>query len=246
MVLSKEGAFMRREFYLHKRKNGIFYVEFINPENGKKLSAKSTGETEKQKAMLKAEFWKENGIPTKHLQKPRPIVEVAGIETILKSIRKAELNTDDALRIVSTLKLLSLIDITAVKNTGRGAVPFIQFITEFWDFEKSDYIRDKIAHGYRFSRGYALNCQTRIKSILTEFFKNKKLNCITKDDLKALTKLLDKKGLATSTINQIVLICKTPLKWAFNEKIISENPCLGLTKFSITNKKRGILNFICI
>ena len=40
---------MRREYYLHKRKNGIFYVEYVNPENGEKLSARSTGETDKIK-----------------------------------------------------------------------------------------------------------------------------------------------------------------------------------------------------
>jgi len=38
---------MSREYYIHKRRNGIFYVEFINPENGRKLSARSTGETDK-------------------------------------------------------------------------------------------------------------------------------------------------------------------------------------------------------
>jgi hypothetical protein len=42
---------MRREYYLHKRKNGIFYVEYINPENGKKLSARSTGETDQIRAL---------------------------------------------------------------------------------------------------------------------------------------------------------------------------------------------------
>jgi len=45
---------MRRDYYLHKR-NGIFYVEFIDKENGAKLSARSTGETELLKAQLKAE-----------------------------------------------------------------------------------------------------------------------------------------------------------------------------------------------
>jgi N-acetylglucosamine-6-phosphate deacetylase len=39
----------------------------------------------------------------------------------------------------------------------------------------------------------------------------------------------------------MLLICCTPLKWAFNEKIIPVNPVVGLTKFLITNKKRGIL-----
>jgi len=47
--------------------------------------------------------------------------------------------------------------------------------------------------------------------------------------------------LATSTINLALLACCTPLKWAFNEKIIPANPVTGLTKFSITNKERGVL-----
>jgi hypothetical protein len=64
MRIFPEGAFMRREYYLHKRQSGIFYVEYVNPENGKKLSARSTGETELLKAQVKAELWKVNGIPT--------------------------------------------------------------------------------------------------------------------------------------------------------------------------------------
>ena len=38
-----------REYYLHKRQNDIFYVEYINPEDGKKMSARSTGERTKSK-----------------------------------------------------------------------------------------------------------------------------------------------------------------------------------------------------
>ena len=44
-----------------------------------------------------------------------------------------------------------------------------------------------------------------------------------------------------STINQVLLVCCTPLKLAFNEKIIPGNPVAGLTKFSISNKERGVL-----
>jgi len=232
---------MRREYYLHKRKNGIFYVEYVNPENGKKLSARSTSETDRVKAQVKAELWKVSGIPTGRHKKPRPITEAAGIESVIKSIRKSELNSDDALRIVSTLKSMGLIDIAAVKNTGRGAVPFIQFLEKFWNYDESEYIRDRLAHGYRFSRRYAHECQNRLKAELRPFFGDKKLNCVTVDDLKKLSNQLSDRGLSTSTINQILLVCCTPLKWAFNEKIIPSNPVIGLTKFSITNKERGIL-----
>jgi len=232
---------MRRDYYIHKRKNGIFYVEFINPENGKKLSARSTGESDKIKAQVKAELWKQSGIPTGRLKKPRPIIEAAGIEAIIRSIRKSELISDDALRIVSTLKSMGLIDIAAVKNTGRGAVIFTEFLQNFFDYDKSEYIQDRLSHGYRFGRNYAHECQNRIKAELIPYFGDKKLNCVTTDDLKKLSNQLAARGLSTSTINQILLICCTPLKWAFSEKIIPANPAIGLTKFSITNKERGIL-----
>ena len=232
---------MRREYYIHKRKNGIFYVEYVNPENGKKLSARSTGETDQVKAQVKAELWKVNGIPTGRQKKPRPIIEAAGLESIIKVIRKSELNSDDALRIVSTLKSMGLIDIAAVKNTGRGAVPFIQFLETFWNYDESPYIKDKLAHGYRFGRHYARECMKRLSKDIKPFFGDKKLNCVTTDDLKKLSIQLADRGLSTSTINQTVLICSTALKWAFNEKIILSNPVIGLTRFSVTTKERGIL-----
>jgi len=101
---------------------------------------------------VQVKLWLTNGIPTGKQKALKPIVEAAGLETIIKTIRKSELNADDALQIVSALKSLGLIDISAVKNTGRGAVPFIQFLEAFWDYDKSEYIQDKLAHGYRFTR----------------------------------------------------------------------------------------------
>jgi hypothetical protein len=232
---------MSRDYYIHKRQNGIYYVEFIDKASGKKLSARSTLEMDKIKAQVKAELWRVNGVPTGRMKKPRPIEEAAGIESIIRSIGKADLNADDALRIVEKLKYMGLIDISAVKNTGRGAVLFVQFLESFWDFDTSEYIQDKLSHGYRFTRRYARECQNRLKAELVPFFGDKKLNCVTTDDLEKLSNQLAARNLATSTINQILLICCTPLKWASNKKFIPTNPAVGLTKFSITNKERGIL-----
>ena len=123
---------MCREYYLHKRKNGIFYVEYVNLENGKKLSARSTGESGLLKAQVKAELWKVGGLPTGRARKPRPVEEAAGIESIISIIGKSEINADYALQIVAKLKNMGLIDISAVRNTGRGAVPFVRFLETFW------------------------------------------------------------------------------------------------------------------
>ena len=231
----------RKEFYLHRRKSGTYFVEFVDPVSGKKLSAKSTGETVLQKAETIARLWLVNGVPAGKQKTPRAIEEIGGVEFIVKSIKKAELNSDDALKITAVLKNLGLIDFTAVKNTGRGAVPFIQFLESFWDYDKSEYIKDRLSHGYRFSKRYAYECQIRVNSVLKPFFQGKKLNCITTDDLRELSNQLADRGMATSTINQILLCACTPLKYAFNQKYIASNPCQGLTKFSVTNKERGIL-----
>ena len=73
------------------------------------------------------------------------------------------------------------------------------------------------------------------------FFGDKKLNAVTTEDLKRLTRHLSDRGLATSTRYQALLICSTPLKWAYNQKYISANPCLGLSRIKITYEERGIL-----
>jgi hypothetical protein len=64
---------MCRDYYLHTRKNGIYYVQFRDKVSGKLLTARSTGETEPRKAELKAELWKTSGIPTGRLRQPRTL-----------------------------------------------------------------------------------------------------------------------------------------------------------------------------
>jgi len=84
--------------------------------------------------------------------------QAIGIEAVLRAIRKATLNADDALPMVDLLKVMGLIDVVVVKNSGSGAVPFVQFLETFWHFDKSPYIQDRLAHGYRFSKRYAHEC----------------------------------------------------------------------------------------
>ena len=116
-----------RRFYLHTRYNGTFYAELTNPETGLKLTARSTGTKNRDEALLKVAEWLKSGIPTGRMRKPRALEEAAGIGNVLRSIRRTELNSDDALRIVQALKDRKLIDIAAVK-TGRGTMPFTEFL----------------------------------------------------------------------------------------------------------------------
>ena len=52
-----------RRYYLHRRKS-VFYAELVTPE-GRKLTAKSTGKTTRDEALLVVSRWLEGGIPNR-------------------------------------------------------------------------------------------------------------------------------------------------------------------------------------
>ena len=136
-----------RRFYLHTRNGGIYYTELVDPITGRKLSARSTGTKNRDEALLMIAEWLKSGIPTGRARIPRTLEEAAGIESILRIMRKTELTSDDGLRIVQVLKDRGLIDVAVVKS-GKGTTSFTEFLKEFWDYEVSPYVREKLAHGH--------------------------------------------------------------------------------------------------
>lgn len=232
---------MKRRYYLCQRKNGFFYVEFVDPKNGAKLNAKNTGATKRREAEITCELWLKNGIPAGKKKEPKPIAEIAEIEIILRQIRKADLDAEGAMEIVNALKKMELISIAAAKNTGSGSVNFIEFLKSFWDFDASEYVRSKLAHGGSIHRSHCRGNQIRINHTLSGFFGSKKLNEVTGDDLNRLAMELHGKGLSASTISQTVLVAKTALKWAFKKEMIGSDPTAKIEPIKVRHKKRGIL-----
>jgi len=242
-----------RRYYLHTRHNGTFYAELIDPQTGIKLTARSTGTKNRDEALLKIAEWLKSGIPTGRIRKPRTLEAVAGIENILKAIRKSELDSDDALRIVQALKDRDLIDIVAVRSS-KGALPFTEFLEEFWDCEASPYIREKLAHGQSIGKKYTYGMLCRVHSFYDPYFEDRPLNSITRKDLKDFSLFLAEKRkkpegykghfaeiLSKSYINRIMIAGTTALSWAFREGLIPVDPSDGLMRFSETPEKRGVL-----
>ncbi|GHS90310.1 hypothetical protein FACS1894139_06010 [Planctomycetales bacterium] len=54
---------MRKKFYLWQRENGIYYVQFIDPDTGVALNAKSTRCKNEDDAKFVIRKWLEDGIP---------------------------------------------------------------------------------------------------------------------------------------------------------------------------------------
>jgi integrase len=190
--------------------------------------------------LLKIAEWFKSGIPTGRVQKPRTLEAAAGIENVLKVVKRADLNSDDALRIVQALKDRRLIDIAAVKP-GKGAVSFTEFLEEFWDYEASPYIREKKAHGQSIGKRHCYESMSRFSRYWQPAFQDRILNRITRQDLKDFSLSLADGGLAPASINKVMAVGTTCLSWAFREGMIPVDPTVGLVNFSGEAKKRGVL-----
>jgi integrase len=231
-------AFMR-QFYLHQRYSGIFYAELINPATGAKMNARSTGKRTRDEALITVAGWLKNGLPSGKTLKP--FEDIARLDTLLQAIDKAQLTSDDALRIAAHLRKRGLIETPAVNPNNGASQLFIPFLLDFWNFDSSPYVKDKRTHGQRIGKRHCYECSNGVKRYWEPEFAGKKLGDITRGSLKDFSLSLSDKGLSFSTVNKAMNCGTTPLLWAFHEGIIPLDPTAGLSRFSGGSKKRGAL-----
>jgi integrase len=225
-----------RRYYLHTR-HGIFYAELVTPE-GRKLTARSTGKNTEDEALLVVADWLKNGVPTGRKRKPADVI--MGLDGIMRAVRKTDIDSDDALRIIRALKERGLVDVPAGR-AGTASVLFPDFLAEFWDYAASPYVREKLAHGQSIGKRHCYECNNRVRQHYLPAFQGRPLNSITRQDLKEFSISLKNKGLSASSVNKILVCGTTALSWAFREELISQNPTEGLIRFSGKAKKRGVL-----
>ena len=241
-----------RPYYLHRR-NGVWYAELTDPDTGRKLTARSTGATNRDEALLTIAEWRKTGIPTGRKRKPRPVELAADIENILRAIRKADLFSEDALRITTALKDRGLIDVTVTKPK-QGSVLFTEFLETFWDFYASPYVKELKADGQSIHKRHCYEMQSRVRGFYTDYFEGRSLISITKQDIKDFKVYLAQKRekpegykgrfaeyLSPAYRNKILICGKTALRWAYHAEIIPVDPVAGIKKVSGEGKKRGIL-----
>jgi hypothetical protein len=97
-----EEEAVRRKFYIHKRA-GIFYACLVNQENGLPMSARSTGERDRDAALIVVSGWLRDGLPGKDGER-RKVDAAFDLAGILRALRKTELDSGGALAIVEALK----------------------------------------------------------------------------------------------------------------------------------------------
>jgi len=170
-----------RKFYLFKRGNGYYYGRLLTSD-GRITDTKSTGQRDRDDALLIVADWVKNGIPGKTNNVRYSPNVVYDLEMIIKSIKRTDIDSAGAMKIVNLLKQRGLVNFNVCEG-NQGNENFIDFISDFWEFNKSRYVKDRLAHGHSITRGYTQKMKGRIRYFVSDF-EGRTLSSITRSDLK--------------------------------------------------------------
>jgi len=183
-------------FTLYKRSNRPYFFVSYKDENGKYLNPISTKMKDEKEALQVAFNWLRCGIPQKN-----KVVNVGDLS--LKDTARKIKNEDEAELILGELKRLGMIKSYVIKNTP-AAENCIDYLLNFWEWEKSPYINDKLRkkHGI-----HKRHCKLQWQAILRywkPYFENRLLGEITTDDIDGFINYMDKQPVSASRKNGVI------------------------------------------
>ena len=131
------------------------------------------------------------------------------------------------------------VEVQSIEPVKTLLVPFLE---NFWTFETSPYVQDKLIHKQKIGKRHCYDSKNRVTYWKDFFTETKVLEDVTTGELKAFEKYLADKKLSTATLNHIMIAGKTAFKWAVANKKLAEDPCIGLTRYGKETKERNILS----
>jgi integrase len=225
----------RIPFSLFKRASSrCYYVKFKNNETGKYLPAISTKQESEAEAMKIAFEWLTNGIP-------KSGETVSYKQFSLRDMTKAvDISKEDAAFICKELQRRGLLKSYVLHDTKK-AIDFSEFLLNFWDWDNSPYIKEKLRKKHSIHRSHAIEMTGTVKKYWIPFFKDKLLGEITRQDIEGFIVYLE--SLEEKAQEEQAMIDK-----AFEEKAIKEQAeiAAGLRKPKRKNAaipKRPVVRF---
>jgi integrase len=227
-----------RRFSLYKR-NRVYYVRFWDSELKRYVGKKSTGQTDREAALAEVAFWKKYGVPAKK-KKLEPLETKLTFDRLLFYIRETPLDTEKANKIITILEDRGLLDNPEDKD-NRASKPFLDFLAEFWDWDRSPYVAQKKKFGHSIGKRHCYEQTRRLNHWQAFFSPEVRLCDVTRKMLEEFQLSL-KDGLAPKTCNMVLSAGTVALSWAADRTIIKKNPAEHLPKFSGKPEQRGILS----
>lgn len=234
-------------FSLYEREDSPnIYAQFWDEKTQTYSSGRSTGETNRVKARNIAQSWlsKYNGPPPRTTKK-KVVSKDTFIASMLEFIKSNMSLEED--QILSTDEMLSKVSVLLTgADFNKDNPKLVDYLLQFWDWDKSEYIKDKIQSGLTIGETYCKTNLSYIKTHAVPFFKDIRVKSVTtylmeqfKNSIQRKTETT--KGLGPKSINAIVLCINTALNEAKRLGIIIENPASKMRKLALNEVIREIL-----
>jgi hypothetical protein len=218
-----------------------YLVAFKNEKTGAYLPPISTRQTDEAAAIKTAYEWFRQGIPQKD-----KIINIRQY-TLRDMVR--EIDCADAEFIVQELKRRGFLKSAVMAGTKQDR-DFEEFITNFWDYDNSPYIREKLRKRHGIHRRYCYEQLGAVKKYWIPYFSGKLLGEIARQDVEAFieyfetlqeTKKDERIPQSAKRRNIIIQAGTIALSWAFNKEMIDRDVTQGITWFSGKAAERQIL-----
>ncbi|MCR5218592.1 site-specific integrase [Treponema sp.] len=220
-------------FYLYRRKTSPFWSVRFKLESGCYTSGKSTKKTDKTEAEKIAFQWLISG-------EYKESAKASRTKKFKNDIRKLDIGDDDLLYVLQELQRRNIVS-KIIINDAPDSVDALQFVRDFWDWDKSPYVAEKLRQGHSIHMTHVKNMKLFIERYWSGFLTDKKLGEITRKDIESQVLSLAMLEKAPHSKNQILRSLLTPLKWAANHEIITKDITHGIVFFAGKYKERRIL-----
>lgn len=226
----------KKDYLILSARNGRHCaVKFLNSATGKYMPAISLGTSNKKEALKIVIDWLKNGIPDKG-----QIQDIEARDYVFNLIKSDTFTLEQAEDVINLLKLRGFLsEDVQLKN---ASTPLLKdYVSDFWNFEKSLYVKEKKLQGEKIGYAHCKNMLQLARKHAFPVLGDKHLSELSVEKINAFLLSCQDKGLASRTVNNISVSVVKPLKFAYEKKIIKENFNIALYKFSLPGKERGIL-----
>ncbi|MFP3089181.1 tyrosine-type recombinase/integrase [Treponema sp. TIM-1] len=230
-------------FSVFKRANRPCYVvAFKNPQTGKYLPPISTRQVSESAAIQTAFGWFRDGIP----QQNGKTIDIKRY-SLREMAKDTDLAPDDVDFIIGELQHRGILKKAVLAGTRQDR-DFPDFLINFWDYDNSPYVKEKLRKNHGIHRRYCREQSGAVQKYWAPFFSGKLLGEIRRQDIEAFIEYfetLPQKGKSipksAKRKNTIIQAGTIALSWAFNKEMVDRDVTQGITWFSGKAAERQIL-----
>lgn len=208
-----------------------YYVRFRNEQTGKFMTWISTKEKNYNRALRKS--WELYNEKSKNGELEK--------KSFYDVVRKSEYTQEDVKSFIEDFQKKGFLLSYVLNDGGILCENALQWLCDFWNPEKSVYIKEKQRKGQTIHRKHIENSEAFIRNHWEGILQNKRLGELCRKDIQKQFSRLDEMELNGNTKNHILRSVLTPLKWAYNNELLPKDLSKGWVMYKVEYEKRIIL-----